>query len=625
MSIWDEMFNFAHDISDYDFVERNLSDSVIANLKINTIVITDLNGKILFSKAIDLKNKVEIPVNSELLTYLTKITQNRETKEETIDDHFNGFICISEQPILISAQRIFTGEKTGKSPGIVFFTRNVDNLLINDLEKLTQSNILFMGNIPSNAHPNSFGYLQSESNNETVNGYFPLTDIFNRQGYYIKVSLPRNIIKQGQLQITAFIELVFLISVFFIMINILLFNRIFVVPFNKTISFLVGLSRDKGLENRLPIERNDEFGKIAVTLNNLLDHLNKSQEALVYAGQYDSLTGLYNRSYFENELKQLAKRNIQSLTILCCDVDGLKLVNDTLGHSVGDIMLIETGRVLKETFGNLGLVARTGGDEFTIILTDIDESRVTDLSHELKKSLENRQSTVSGLQIKLSIGWKFIKSNEISEEVINIAIKEADDAMYRQKLSSSQSNRNALVQAMMKMLEVRDYLTEGHSNRLQEYATHLGLARDLDENKITDLWLLGKFHDIGKVGIPDSILLKPGPLTPEERKEMNRHAEIGHRIAQSIPELLPIADLILKHHEWWNGNGYPLGLKGEEIPIEDRILAIVDAYDAMTSDRPYRKAMTKDAAILELTLNSGVQFDPKLVTDFITILKSELA
>jgi HD-GYP domain-containing protein (c-di-GMP phosphodiesterase class II) len=197
--------------------------------------------------------------------------------------------------------------------------------------------------------------------------------------------------------------------------------------------------------------------------------------------------------------------------------------------------------------------------------------------------------------------------------------KEVDNSMYREKLHRSKSTRSALVQALMKALEARDFITEEHADRLQDIVISLGKALRLSERNLADLRLLAQFHDIGKVGIPDRILFKPGRLNGEEYKEMQRHSEIGHRIAQSAPDLLPIADHILKHHEWWNGEGYPLGLKEEAIPLECRILAIADAYDAMTSDRLYRKALSQEQAFKELVKHAGIQFDPKLVPIFIVI------
>ena len=167
------------------------------------------------------------------------------------------------------------------------------------------------------------------------------------------------------------------------------------------------------------------------------------------------------------------------------------------------------------------------------------------------------------------------------------------------------------------MLEARDHITEGHADRLQEMLIRLAKRMNMAENRMPDLRLLAQFHDIGKVGISDGILLKPGALTPEEVILMRRHCEIGHRIAQASPELLQIADWVLKHHEWWNGEGYPLRLIGEQIPIECRMLSIVDAYDAMTNDRPYRQAISHSDAVDELRRCAGSQFDPELVDMFI--------
>jgi HD-GYP domain-containing protein (c-di-GMP phosphodiesterase class II) len=205
---------------------------------------------------------------------------------------------------------------------------------------------------------------------------------------------------------------------------------------------------------------------------------------------------------------------------------------------------------------------------------------------------------------------------------IDELFKEADNNMYREKLHHKESARSAIVHALMRALAARDFITEGHAERLQRLVAGMAVAIGLPESNAADLRLLAQFHDIGKVGVPDSILFKPGPLTPEERSEIERHCSIGHRIALSAPDLAPIADWILKHHEWWNGEGYPLGLKREEIPLECRILAIADAYDAMTSDRPYRKAITHEEAVKELERCAGSQFDPVLTPKFIQVLKN---
>lgn len=174
-----------------------------------------------------------------------------------------------------------------------------------------------------------------------------------------------------------------------------------------------------------------------------------------------------------------------------------------------------------------------------------------------------------------------------------------------EKLHRNQSARCAIVRTMIKAMERRDFIAEGHADRIQELVVEVAAAVGLSEHRISDLRLLAQFHDIGKVGIPNRILFKTGSLTTEEVNEMHRHCEIGHRIIRSLPELAPIADWILKHHEWWDGSVYPLGPVGDEIPLECRILAIADAYDAMTSNRLYRQALSHREAGTELLRCAG--------------------
>ncbi|MGE5398424.1 MAG: PAS domain S-box protein [Chitinophagales bacterium] len=341
----------------------------------------------------------------------------------------------------------------------------------------------------------------------------------------------------------------------------------------------------------------------------------RAEEKLKTLSLFDSLTGLYNRTFFEEVLHRYESQPFTRVGIIMCDVDGLKLVNDTMGHDAGDALLIAAAKAIKNSFREKDIVARVGGDEFAVFLPFSTYRAVAAGCSRIKQEAHKYNANNPSAPLSISVGFSFRDSLALTK--IPDLYKEADNNMYREKLHSSQSARSAIVNTLMKTLEARDIVTEGHTDRLQNLiVTVASILGELD-TKLTDLKLFARFHDIGKIGTPDSILFKPGPLTPEETQEMRCHCEIGHRIALSSPDLVPIADWILKHHEWWNGKGYPLGLKEEDIPLECRLLSVVDAFDAMTSDRPYRKARPIEEALEELRRCAGTQFDPSLVPIFI--------
>ena len=340
----------------------------------------------------------------------------------------------------------------------------------------------------------------------------------------------------------------------------------------------------------------------------------QAEKLLQYQSFHDSLTGLYNRTYFEEEMQRLDKRRTGAVGLIMLDVDGLKLINDTLGHEKGDVLLTSAAHILSLCFREGDVVARIGGDEFAILLKPADETALESACDRIRSKTQEFNQRQLQAHISLSVGYAFTDNSKVPMREL---FKRADNNMYREKLHQRQSTRSAIVQTVMRMLEARDYITEGHAERLQKIVADMGRVLGFSADRISDLRLFAQFHDIGKVGIPDRILLKPAQLSFEETTEMQRHSEIGHRIAQSAPDLVPIADWVLKHHEWWNGRGYPLELAGEEIPVECRILSVADAYDAMTSDRPYRQAVSHAEAVHELQACAGTQFDPKIVEVFI--------
>ncbi|MCL6634457.1 MAG: diguanylate cyclase [Peptococcaceae bacterium] len=364
----------------------------------------------------------------------------------------------------------------------------------------------------------------------------------------------------------------------------------------------------------------DQDGRLAGAIETIRDITERKrlEDRLRFLSACDHLTGLHNRFSFDEEIKRLETAGARPVGIVVCDLDGLKLVNDALGQEAGDMLLVNVANLLLQNMPSSGLVARIGGDEFAAVF---QAERVEELMEEccrrLRQAIDDYNYQNPSVPLSLAIGWAAARK---AERPLAETLREAHQNMRREKLFSQRSHSSSVVQALAKMLEARDFITEGHAERIVELVEKMAQALGLPPGRMLDLRLFARFHDLGKVGVPDRILFKPGRLTAEEYAEMKLHCEIGYRIAHSLPELAHIAGWILKHHEWWNGRGYPLGLKGEEIPLECRMLAIADAFDAMTSDRPYRKALTQAEALAELKKCAGSQFDPKLVDLFAAAL-----
>lgn len=369
----------------------------------------------------------------------------------------------------------------------------------------------------------------------------------------------------------------------------------------------------------------DENGEVQAIEGLIIDISlqKKREEEILYLNYHDAMTGLYNRRYFEDVKKVMDEEKKYPLSILTGDINGLKLINSALGHAEGDKLVLVITQIMKECCRKGDILARTGGDEFSILMpyTTYEEAdkivnKVGRLCEEYKKKVPDE-----AYHISISVGCA---TKTDSDTPFGAVVKEAEDSMYRHKLLQSKSLHSSIISSMKCSLYEKSQETEEHARRLIFISKSIGATLNLVEEQLNELELLSTLHDIGKIGISDNILNKPGKLTEEEWLEMKKHPEMGYRIAMSTPELAPIADFILNHHERWDGTGYPCGRKGEEIPLLSRIIAIADSYDAMTSDRPYRKAMSKEAAMDEIRKNSGTQFDPELASIFLESIVHKL-
>ena len=362
----------------------------------------------------------------------------------------------------------------------------------------------------------------------------------------------------------------------------------------------------------------DENGEVIALEGLIIDITDKKrkEQEVEYLNNHDFLTGLYNRKFFEQQKERLDTAAHLPLTVLLGDINGLKLVNDAFGHSTGDRLIVQAARILKSCMRRNDILARYGGDEFSIILPNTNSDTAYEISKKIRKLCEEYNKTINyeSLNISISLGYA---TKVAADEDLDEIIRTAEDYMYKHKLLDLTSSHSDIVSSIKATMFERSHETQQHADRLSKLSKDIGVELNFSQAQLDDLELLATLHDIGKVGIDDRILNKPGKLDDKEWFEMRKHSEIGYRIAMASPELVPIAEYILYHHERWDGGGYPSGLKKEEIPLPSRILAVVDAYDAMTQDRVYRKAMTKEAAVEELWKNAGTQFDPAIIEIFI--------
>ncbi len=342
----------------------------------------------------------------------------------------------------------------------------------------------------------------------------------------------------------------------------------------------------------------------------------QAQEAIEYLSFHDHLTGLYNRRFFDEEASRLDIFSNLPLSLIVLDVNGLKLTNDAFGHQAGDRLLQKVARVLQDHCRSDEIVARVGGDEFLILLPRAGVSEAREFGRGVVAAL-GRVEMMTG---RISVAWGCGTKNRQEEKMQDI-YRAAENEMYQSKVHERGILRAEAVAFIVKTLYEKVPRERVHAERVSFLCERIGRGMYLSAWELKDLEAVGKFHDIGKIAVSSVILEKPGPLNPEEWEAVRLHPEVGYQIISSVNAYASLAEIVLAHHEHFDGTGYPKGLWGEEIPRAARILAVADAFEAMTWGRPYKEAVSRREAGEELQRCAGTQFDPWIVEVFLKLLQ----
>ncbi len=383
-------------------------------------------------------------------------------------------------------------------------------------------------------------------------------------------------------------------------------------PYSISFKLHTGNGNIKYIDSKAILERDSEGNPIKVI--GVIQDVTKqkeNEEQLEYAAYNDFLTGLPNRRFYEENLLKYKTKEFFPLTIVMADINGLKLINDAFGHDSGDELLKSAANIIASSMREKDIAARIGGDEFVMILPNADKKRAENIIANINKKAEKIH--VQSISLSISFGSKTMDD---STGDIHELYRAAEDRMYREKLLEIPSMRSGAIETILSTLYEKDSKSKEHSRSVSIISERIAESFGMSRTKIVEVKTAGLLHDIGKIIIPIAIINKEGKLTDKEYTEMKNHPEIGFRILNSTQDMRGISDFVLNHHERWDGEGYPRQIKGNDIPLQSRIISIADAFDAMISERTYKNVSTKKEALKEIIDNSGTQFDPDLVVCF---------
>ena len=337
----------------------------------------------------------------------------------------------------------------------------------------------------------------------------------------------------------------------------------------------------------------------------------KSEEHIRYLTYHDPLTDIHNRLFFEEELPSADVEENLPISVIFGDVNGLKLTNDIFGHAAGDRLLMEAAGAFRKSSDGKGILARIGGDEFALVLPFCDENKASGIMSGIQKAFGGGSSTDIIGSISLGSATKRSPEQRIEE-----VIESAENRMYKEKTINRKKINTRMIYKIISLLHERSPREKRHSENVAALCRKTAFQMGLSGSEVSRIAENGYYHDIGKIVLEDNLLNKHRNFNEEEYRKMQQHTVVGYRILNLFDETIDLAEGVLSHHEHWDGTGYPKGIKGEDIPLSGRIIAVAEAYDAMTNDY-YDRSKTHEEAVAEIERLSGKRFDPYVVKAFI--------
>ena len=378
-------------------------------------------------------------------------------------------------------------------------------------------------------------------------------------------------------------------------INILLFSLLLVLRIYKDHRDSAKLKNDITMKN--------------LQITELTNKLAIKSETVQNVSIYDTLTGLYNKKFFESLLMRIDYKKVKPVSAIIIDINGLEYINAKIGYEAGDKLLKSVSDLIKETCVDSDVIARTGSSEFSILMAATEESQANGVAENINRKFMN----MDGEELTLAIG---VYQMPGTDEKILLTMQNARKNMIFAKMLDKSSSSSSIITMLMETLSAFSQEAVEHSERLKIMALNFGKFLGLSPAEVNKLAVAAQLHDVGKIGVPNSILNKNGPLDEQEMELVKRHPEIGYNILKSIPFLEGAAIDVFQHHEYYDGKGYPNGLKGNEIGLNGRIINILDSFDIMTHDRVYAETKTVEEALSDIKERSGKQYDPYLVEEF---------